>query len=185
VDDDLLARLLAREPAAWEALLAEHGGMIEATCRRTLLHAGQSPGEASDAAAEVFRALLDNEGQALRRFRPGASLGAYLRVIARHRTIERCRRKSPAGLPWLDLPSGGGTPLARLEAAERQEHLREALAALPAREGLILRLFHLEALSYREIAGRAGIPAEQVGVLLLRARARLKEALGRDFPEFL
>ena len=177
-DAELARRCAAREEAAWEKLLAEHGGLIEAACLRTLRHAGRphDPGAVADAAAEVFRALLEG---ALLRYRPSASLGAYVRGIARRRTLDLCRRRSVRGLPWLEPAEDLPDPL---EVAERHERLREALRSLPEREREALRLFHLDSLSYREIAQRLSLPPEQVGVILLRARELLKSRLGPEFP---
>lgn len=187
-DDLTLARRCAdRKEAAWRELLARHGGTIEAACRRTLLQAGlpHDGGALADAAAEVLRALLQDGCRILRQFRPGASLGAYLHVVAHHRTIDLARRRSSAPLPWLPLQAAPASPEALLLAAERRERLREALAALPAREAECLRLFHLEGRRYPEIAGRVGVPVAQLGVILSRARELLRERLGKDFGESL
>ena len=185
-DERLVAHLVAREDAAWEALLARHGGMIEATCRRTLRQAGQASDEAAvaDAVAEVFRTLLQNDGRILRRFRPGASLGTYLHMVARNRTISLLRRRAPSGVPWLGGVSEAEDPAALALAAERRQRLGEALESLPEREAELLDLFYLKALSYREISARTGVPPEQVGVGLLRAREHLRARLGEDLREF-
>lgn len=182
-----MARLLSRDPGAWEELLERHGGMIAAVCRRTLMHAGlpHDPAAVSDAVAEVFHDLLAGGARVLRRFRPGASLGAYLHVIARLRTIDLARRRRPEGLPWLEAPGGPEAPVDLALEAERRGRLKEALASLPPRDAGLLRLFHLEALPYREIARRTGLPEDQIGVHLLRARRRLRESLGGDFLESL
>ncbi len=182
-----MLRLLARDPGAWEALLAGYGGEIEAVCRRTLAQAGRPRDAASvaDAVAEVFRALLEADARALRNFRPGAALGAYLHVIARRRTLDLARKRSPAGIPWMEETPAADGPAENLIAAERLERLKEALSALPGRDAELLRLFHLEGLSYLEISARCGLPAAQLGVLLSRARERLREGLGREFGEFL
>ena len=176
-DRDLARRAAAREGAAWERLLSEYGGVIEAACRRALAHAGfpHAASDVADAASETHRALLDG---ALQRYRPTAPLGAYLREIARRRTLDLCRKRARRPVPWLEPGESLPDPL---EAAERSEHLREALASLPEREREALRLFHLESLPYREIADRLSLPAEQVGVVLLRARELLKNRLGPDF----
>ena len=186
MDDRLVERLLAKESAAWEEFLSRFGGKVEAACRRTLLQGGV-PSDSSavaDAVAEVVRALLDKDARLLRRFRPGGSLGAYLHVVARGVTIDGLRRRDPEALPWLE-ESFSRDPAELPRKAELEERVREALAALPAREAELLRLFHLEGLSYREISERTGVPEGQVGVYLLRARETLKERLGPGILEFL
>jgi RNA polymerase sigma-70 factor (ECF subfamily) len=56
------------------------------------------------------------------------------------------------------------------------------LARLPERERRALILFHVEGQSYREIALALGLPANQVGMVLLRAREQLAEILGKPIP---
>ncbi len=183
-DDRLVASLLAREPGSWERLLEVHGGVIAGSCRRALAHAGlpASQAEIADAFAEAVGTLLENDQRLLRRHRLGTPLGAYLSVIAYTCTRRHARRPSP---PLLDEDEPPGQDLAALglEAAERASRLREALGSLPSRDAEALRLFHLEGLRYAEIAARTGIPEGQVGMLLARARERLRQSLGEDFLE--
>jgi RNA polymerase sigma factor (sigma-70 family) len=68
-------------------------------------------------------------------------------------------------------------PEAKLLQAERTELVRKSLAELPEdyREVIVLR--ELEQLSYREIAGIAGIPLGTVMSRLSRARQQLQQIL--------
>lgn len=181
----MLAALLARAPGAWEALLSRYGGLIAATARQVLGRLGLPADAAAvaDASAEVVKSLLAEDLRLLRALRPGTPLGAYLRVIARSRILNMARQLSPQSLPWVE-PTGEGPPAdeaARL--GERAARLGQALSAMAPRDAGILRLFHLEGLDYAAIAGRLGVPAAQVGVLLRRAREKLRQALGEDFPD--
>jgi RNA polymerase sigma-70 factor (ECF subfamily) len=77
--------------------------------------------------------------------------------------------------------AAGPGPEARLVQGEERQLLRQALEELPAefREVIVLR--ELEGLSYKEIAGIAGIPLGTVMSRLARARERLQQLLaGRD-----
>lgn len=184
-DADLVASLLRRDPAAWQELLARHGGLIEACCQRVLAGSGRQvdEGTVADLSAEVIRALLEDGCKLLRRYRPETPLAAYLSVIARTRALNALRGERSGLAVDPALPSGEPSQAEILEAAERAVRLREALAALPSRDADALRLFHLEGIPYAEIARRLGIPSEQVGPLLFRAREKLREALGKNFPE--
>lgn len=183
-DSALVSRLIARDAGAWESFLAEYGGLVSAACRWTLFHAGApaDPSAVSDASADVTKALLENDAHLLRAYRPGTPLGAYLRVIARSRTLNALPRTRPSPLFDREIPSGTE---AALEAAERSALLRKALDALPAKDALALRLFHLEGLPYAEISKRTGIPEGALGMTLSRARAHLRDALGANFLETL
>ena len=181
-DDLLVARLVALAPQAWERLLAEYGGQIEQACRRALAETGRKPDPAAvaDAAAEILRALLEDDRRLLRQFRPGSRLGPYLNVIAHSRTLGALRSRTP--IPWF--PAGIGERADEItRLAERSERLAKAMEAIPQRDARLLRLFYLEGLSYAEAAGQTGEPAEQMGTLLARARKKLKEVLGEDFLE--
>lgn len=179
-DDAFVTRLLAREPGAWEKLLAEHGGPIARACRRAIRDAGAPADEASiaDAAAEVLRHLLKNDGKLLRQFRPGASLGAYLQVIARSKTLSAPR---PRPLPrWL---AEEAPPRDLLLETERVDRLRHALASLDPRDARLLRAFYLEGRPFRELSQALGIAEGSLGTYLARARGKLRDALGEDLLE--
>ena len=61
-----------------------------------------------------------------------------------------------------------------MEDAELADRLREALATLPPRQAEAFCLHCLDDLSYRAIAAELGISVDAVGLLLHRARARLR-----------
>ncbi len=183
-DDLLVARLIARAPGSWEILLRDYGPLIAAACRRALAR-GPRPaglGSVADASAEVVRALLERDMRLLRKYRSGSSLATYLCVIARSVTLKSLRG-NPPGMGWMDATAGGDPVPEAAQASERAARLRKALGALSARDAKAVRLFHLEGLSYAEIARQTGLPAEQVGLILKRARERLRDQLGQDFPD--
>ena len=63
------------------------------------------------------------------------------------------------------------------QTQELNAQLRWALTQLPQDQAQVFTLRFMEDLSYREIARQMGIKTSTVGVLLHRARARLKELL--------
>ena len=63
------------------------------------------------------------------------------------------------------------------EASELVERLRAALPNLSQDQAAVFCLSCLENLSYHEIGERLGVTTNAVGVLLHRARQRLKELL--------
>jgi RNA polymerase sigma-70 factor, ECF subfamily len=73
--------------------------------------------------------------------------------------------------------SADAAPDAVIQRSEDKQLLRNALEALPVefREAIVLR--ELEGLSYKEIAGIAGIPLGTVMSRLARARERLQQIL--------
>jgi RNA polymerase sigma-70 factor (ECF subfamily) len=70
------------------------------------------------------------------------------------------------------------TPLERLEARDRAEEIRAAVARLEPNRRLALLLREVEELSYEEIADMTGVPVGTVRSRLARAREELRQLLG-------
>lgn len=158
-------------------LVAEHGPMVFATAWRIL----GNPDDAEDALQEVFLKLLGGWGD---RLRPEAvrNWGGYLRVAAIRSAVDllhRKRRGDRDTLPLDEEVAESGLPDPRRSAIERERagQLREALKRLPKREAHIFALRYFEDYSYEQIAEELGLKVRKVGVLLYRARGRLRKIL--------
>jgi RNA polymerase sigma factor (sigma-70 family) len=140
-----------------------------------------SDAEAEDARSEVFlraRTALDGY-DAQRPFR------SWLLAIAAHHCIDQLRRRAlegrlfdPADFDEATLPSAAPSPLGSALARERRDGLLAALDALPARHRAPLVLRYFAELPYAAIAELLGVGVRDVGVVLYRAKLRLREALG-------
>ena len=75
------------------------------------------------------------------------------------------------------------TPSTAVEEAELHAHLHSCVAALPAKYRLVIVLFYLNELSYREIAEVLDLPLGTVKTHLFRARERLKRRLASSAGE--
>jgi RNA polymerase sigma-70 factor (ECF subfamily) len=60
---------------------------------------------------------------------------------------------------------------------DEAERVRQALEALPDRYRLVLELYYVSGLRYREIAVALGIPIGTVKTFLSRAKRQLREEL--------
>ncbi len=114
---------------------------------------------------------------------PVRDWASLLRHLATARALDllraRCRergRVEPLAEPAAALSRDAG-PSQIAEAAELAERLRTALAELPRDQAAVFCLTCLDRLSYREIAERLKLTTNAVGVLLHRARGRLRELL--------
>ena len=134
------------------------------------LHLTGSPGDAEDAAQEVFLAVFRD----LPKFRGESRLSTWIYRIA-VRTAFRVKAKRPRTVP-LDLESATETPDPALQR-ERSRHLARALANLSAEHRTVLALFALDGLSHREIAETLGIPEGTVWSRLHLARKKLAAEL--------
>jgi DNA-directed RNA polymerase specialized sigma24 family protein len=66
------------------------------------------------------------------------------------------------------------------ENSELLEKLRAALPGLPPQQSQAFVLHCVEGWSYQEIAGHLGVSVGAVGMLILRARGKLKQLLNAD-----
>jgi RNA polymerase sigma-70 factor, ECF subfamily len=149
-----------------------------------------------DAAFNYARWLAKNEAdaedvvqdayvRALRFFSSlrGEDARAWLLAIVRNTWYGRFgRREDPNRTTVLDefnadRPDDALNPEAEMMQRQTVDHVRAAIEQLPAdfREVIVLR--ELEGLSYKEIAGVAGIPIGTVMSRLARARDRLTAIL--------
>lgn len=158
-------------------LAEEHGPMVFSTAYRILGNVD----DAQDAQQDVFLRLLNSWTVRLTADRV-ANWGAYLRVAAVRGAIERLRHRRLSAdclLPLEEREVESCRPDPRRSAIARQRAamLREAIATLPAREARVFALRFFEECSYREIAEQMGLSVNRVGVLIQRARQRLRAAL--------
>ena len=58
---------------------------------------------------------------------------------------------------------------------ETAEEIAILLDHLPLPDALIVRKFHLEGKTYREISSEVGVPENSIGPTLTRAREKLKQ----------
>lgn len=166
---------------AFGRLVDLHKRAVYGLCVRLLRDAE----EARDAAQEAFARAY----AALGTYDPAQPFGPWLLRIARNHCLDVLRRRLPdAQRVELDAaPEEGarreladGAAVAADEALERRElagALERAVSALPPNYREVVHLFHVEHLSYKQIAATLDVPIGTVMTWLHRARARLKDAL--------
>jgi RNA polymerase sigma-70 factor, ECF subfamily len=182
IDRSLLRRCLGQEPGAWKDFVDRFLGLIihviqhTAQCRSVTL----SPEDLDDLCAETLLAVLADDFGVLRRYRGQSSLATYLAVIARRgavREITKRRLAEAMGhvrsqVPVERMPASPAGHHARIE---NQDLVERMMVGLPKNEADILRRFHLEGKSYREISELLGVPENTIGPTLSRARDRLRQ----------
>jgi RNA polymerase sigma-70 factor, ECF subfamily len=184
IDRKLLQRCLSREPHAWDAFVERFLGLILHVVRHTAksrsLQIG--PQDEEDLVAEFFATVVRDDFALLRRFRLESSLATYLAVVARRVVVrELLRRSFPTQLGEADSSHLAFDRIAdtRLESAERRmsdrEEVERLMSGLTGPEADVVRLYHLEGKSYREISSTIGIPENSIGPTLSRARAKMRQ----------
>jgi RNA polymerase sigma factor (sigma-70 family) len=174
-DWDLVQACVRGESGAWKAFLDGYARWILYLVHQTLKRSRVPfvPGDAEDLLQDVLTYLVQNDFRELRKFPRGFGLKGWLRVVIAGRCWRFLRKRRPLVRSELELGAGE----APAEPAVSSEVLEAALQKLPVRDRLVLTLFYFVGQSYEEIARSAGVPASQVGVVLARARGKLKELL--------
>jgi RNA polymerase sigma-70 factor, ECF subfamily len=188
VDDlALVQRLVDNSEAAWCKLVNQFAGQVRARIIRVTISCGSLNRSAmvDDILAEVFRALLANEHAALRAYQGRCSLSTYLCAIAT-RVALRYSIKPAHGIQSEDVLTAledtkAAAPEHRALDSEQNQWLLQHIDKLPGKQRQLIRLFHLEGKSYKEISVQLSMPIGSIGPSIGRAEAQLRQMLGEDF----
>lgn len=158
----------------WRLIVEKHGPAVWQTAYRLL----GNRADAADCFQETFIcALKVSRRQRVRSF------PALLTRLATVRAIDKLRqrfRRAQVCADAVDLaivPSGNPGPVQQVQTRELTARLRKSLSQLPPQEAQVFCLRYLNNMSYRQIGKELGIKTNAAGVLLHRARAKLRELL--------
>jgi RNA polymerase sigma-70 factor (ECF subfamily) len=158
----------------WSQIVEQHGPMVWRTTQRLL----NNEADAADCFQRTFVSALG-----LARGEPVRNWPGLLKHVATARALECLRQRrreshrlTPLREDFVIDPKGVGSVQAA-EASELAEHLREALAELDSRQAQVFCLACLDGLSYQQIAEELAVTVNHVGVLLNRAKSKLRERL--------
>ncbi len=192
-DATLLDRLKAGDEAAFAGLVRRY--------RPTMLRVARSYVSSDAVAEEVVQEAWLGFLKGLDRFERRSSVKTWLFRILVNRAMTRGQREArvlpfssvadsaeDAGATvsaerfardgaWATPPRPFELPEARAELLELRGQLRDALAALPTRQRLVVTLHDVEGLPTEEVAEVLELTANNVRVLLHRGRARLQATL--------
>jgi RNA polymerase sigma-70 factor (ECF subfamily) len=184
VDRNLLNRCLGQEPGAWKDFVDRYLGLFIHVLQHTA-HARSvalSADDVDDLCAEMFLAIVANNFAVLRRFRGQSSLATYLTVVARRLAVKEISQRRHAEalghvraqVPVDRLPAATPEPQTRLENTDLVQRM---MIGLSAAEAEIVRQYHLDGKSYREISEALDVPENTIGPTLSRAREKLRKEL--------
>ena len=190
-DEELLPRLRAGDPAAFELLMRRHNRRLYRMARSLLGDAGDAEDAVQEAYIAGFRSLAD--------FRGEASLATWLSRIVVNECMTRLRRQARRD-NIVPIVAVDALPLEEGEAMQNQEDnsarpeppdrllWRAEMRALlerridqwpgPFRVVFVMRA--VEELSVEETAQALRIPEATVRSRLFRARSLLREAIAQD-----
>ena len=164
----------------WQVIIEKHGPVVWQTSYRLL----GNHEDAADCFQETFVSALEFcRRQRVRNF------SALLASLATARAIDQLRRRfrrshcEMDSVDWSSLQSTNPSPSQRAQRQELTDSLRNSLSKLPTQEAQAFCLRYLNDMSYRQIANELGIKANAAGVLLHRARAKLRESFELSMKE--
>jgi len=172
-----MRRLAEGDRDAFAALVRRHQGRVLSLAYRFL----NRWDAAEDVGQEVFLRVLRSAAS----YRPEAEFSTWLyRVVANLCWDERRKARSAraALIRFARRPEPDGSPT-QIDADERSERVRAAVAALPDRQRLALLLHRFAGLGHAEIADATGWSRSAVESCLVRAYARLRDELSEMAPE--
>lgn len=202
-DAELVARLCARDEAAFALLLdAWSGGMLRLA--RSFV---STPDSAAEVVQDVWLAVLRN----IARFEGRSALKTWVyrilvntakrRAATEGRIVPLSSLAGPAEEPggptvdpdrfqsrdepypghWRELPAPWPSPEQHILGDELRARLEQALAALPARQRIVITLRDVEGYLADEVCSMLKISAANQRVLLHRARAHVRAHLEAYF----
>ncbi len=157
----------------WQAIVSREGPVVWQTAYKILGHQA----DAEECFQETFLAALEaSRRESVQCWRALLKRLAVARAVDRLRQHRR-RAAREAVTPLETLPSPESSPSQTAEDKELSQRLREALARVPPKQAEVFCLHCLEGWSYEDIARQLALSTDAVGVLLHRARKRLRRLL--------
>jgi RNA polymerase sigma-70 factor, ECF subfamily len=175
---ELIVRARTGDTQAWGDLYREYAPAIFRFCRRAM----PTREDAEDATMEIFMKLRDK----LIQYDQSRSFTAWLYKVAANHCWDMLRRrrvrqdKETEDVTEIPLEAPEPNQLERLIEERTSEEVRRALDKLGLRARMALVMRYYSDMSYDEIADALGVRRAFVGVVLLRARHELRQALGEN-----
>lgn len=148
--------------------------------------------EAEDIAQEVFLKAYERFSE----LKDSPTVGGWLKKVATNLSLNHLSRYRSRWSFFSELfPGDGDTEEAsgdlaapmemheELDDRERHNLIEQALQSLPAAQRVPLVLFHLEGMSYEEIAQQLRISLAKVKTDIFRAREAMRKKLRHHFAE--
>ena len=172
---EVLSQVRAGDAEAWGEMYRLYAPAIFRFCRRAL----PTREDAEDATTEIFMKVKQKLGM----YDASRPFTAWLYKVASNYCWDMLRRRKirqdleTGDVETLPLEHPDPGQLERLQTEHVGKEVRAGLAKLPDRARMALVLRYFADMSYDEIADTLGVRRAFVGVLLLRARHQLRDAL--------
>ena len=172
-DGRLLQRVRQGDQSAMAEIFDRYGRAVYSVALRIL----KDTGHAEDVMQEIFFQIWRNSDS----FVQGrGSLGAWLVVVARNRSIDLLRRRKPVDSVDDVILSSPGNLASEVEHHAMMEKVQKVLKDLPAEQQRSMELAFFEGLSHSEIAEKTGDPLGTVKTRIRLALITLRKAFRHD-----
>jgi RNA polymerase sigma-70 factor, ECF subfamily len=180
-DGELVRQTLAGRSQAYEELVRRWAGRVTAMCHAKLGRASEAEDLAQEALLRGYRALAS--------LADPDKFGPWLCGIAVHACLDWLKSKDRTQISFSALCPDrnadhvlGGRPDLECCALDREEELNQLMAeveALPEQYREVVMLYYYEDVTYRDLAELLGVSAATINARLTKARALLRDRLGK------
>ena len=169
-DLELVTAIRSGDQGAMAALYDRYSPIVYSVALRVL----QETGAAEDVLQDIFMQLWRNPGafDASR-----GNMGAWLAVIARHRAIDRLRRRRPEGDIGDVVVSVEPDLATEADRSRTLDRIRRVLRTMPPPQRSALEMAYFEGLTHVEIAEKTGEPLGTVKSRIRSGLLSLRKAL--------
>jgi len=168
--------------------MRKYGALVAHAVRNTFLRVLKQADASlvDDAIQAVWLSLCADGCRRLKGFESKAALSTWLTVLSTRRALDYIRSEMRKGsMRHVHLDDEDRDIVKELQMPEAEEQysldevfgLYEAMDKLPAADKLILKMYYLDGLSYRSIAGVMNVAPNTVSSYILRARDKLKKCI--------
>ncbi len=176
----IIRRIQDGDTRAFRQIIDQHQQLVYHIVARLV----DNPADRDDICQDIFVKVYEQ----LPHFRGDSKLSTWIGRIAWHRYINFLRKKQyllhDDILPETTIENttdSGLAPDGLAEKKDQAERIRKLVEAMPEKYRTILTLYHVEELTYHEIATITGFPEGTVKSHLFRARKWLKNQLEQSY----
>jgi RNA polymerase sigma-70 factor (ECF subfamily) len=176
-DKDLVERILAGEPGAFEALVRKYNRLGGAIAYSIVKDFHLAEDVVQESFLKAFRSLHGlREPEKFKYWFAGLVRSKAVDLLRQRRS--RATAELPQDLPAAAETSAGTSGEEEVDREESRAKILEAIGDLPEEDRLVVVLKHMEGLSYKEIADLMETSIGSVESRLFRARQALRKKLG-------
>lgn len=168
-----IEKVLAGDVSAFEGVVRRWQGPLINLAYRFFHERGRAEEMAQEAFLRAYRGLKG--------WRRDAAFSTWLFALATNLYCSELRRIPPSTIPLDEVsePADPHTTSSRFDEAERNDAVRQAVFALPAKYRDVLILFYFHEMDVSATAARLGLPEGTVKARLSRGRDILRSKVQR------